>query len=80
METSTVVFLMAVGRLHDLMGNLVELGYPSVCHVAIIEKASTPNQRTVFGEISTIADIAKIEKIKAPAAVVVGEVRLTLIV
>lgn len=42
--------------------------------MAIVEKASTPQQRTISGTIDTIAVIAEREKAKAPAVVVVGEV------
>lgn len=41
----TAVFLMAVGRLRELCSRLVEeAGYPESCPVAIIERASCPDQ------------------------------------
>jgi len=50
------------------------VGYPSTTPVAIVEKASTPQQRTLVGNLLTIPDIAKAEEAKPPAVVVVGEV------
>jgi len=52
----TAVFLMAVGRLSELCERLMsEAGYPLDCPVAIIERASCPDQRLVLGKITTIA-------------------------
>ena len=59
-KEQTVVFLMAVGRLRELCQRLIKLaGYPSETAVAIVEKAGCPDQRTVVGNMMTIADLAK---------------------
>jgi|Transcript_35139 uroporphyrin-III C-methyltransferase len=74
-KEQTVVFLMAVGRLRSLCDKLIELaGYPRDTPVAIVEKAGCPEQRTVVGNMMTIADIAEEHKIKPPSVIVVGEV------
>lgn len=74
-EEQTVVFLMAVGRLKELSLNLVEkANYPANTPVAIIERAGCPNQRTVVGDLTTIAEVAATHKIKPPSVIVVGEV------
>jgi siroheme synthase len=74
-KEQTIVFLMAVGRLRELTDRLVRLaGYPKDTPVAIIEKAGCPEQRTVVGDMLTIADIAETHKIQAPSTIVVGEV------
>ena len=66
---------MAVGRLGALCDRLMsEAGYPATCPVAVVEKASQPEQRIVKGEVKTIADIAKALKISPPATVIVGSV------
>merc|ERR1719148_519641 len=55
-EEQTVVFLMAVGRLHELCAKLHELaGYPNDTPVGIIERAGCPDQRTLVGDMNTIA-------------------------
>lgn len=42
--------------------------------MAIVERASTPRQRTILGTVATIPELAEREKAAAPAVVVVGEV------
>ena len=74
-EEQTIVFLMAVGRLRELCGRLVKMaGYPQDTPVGIIEKAGCPTQRTVVGDMTTIADIAEKHNIQAPSTIVVGKV------
>ena len=68
----TTIFLMPVGRLADLCKDLISNGYPSNCPVAMIEKATTPEQRVVRGNLETIAAICEKEKVAAPATMVVG--------
>lgn len=74
-KEQTIVFLMAVGRLRELCHRLVTLaGYPVKTPVAIIEKAGCPSQRTVVGNMETIADLAEKHKVKPPSTIVVGDV------
>jgi siroheme synthase len=74
-EEQTVVFLMAVGRLRELCDRLVNLaGYPIETPVAIVEKAGCPDQRTVVGDMRTIAGLAELHKVQPPSTIVVGEV------
>uniref|UniRef100_A0A7S4AWV6 uroporphyrinogen-III C-methyltransferase n=1 Tax=Pseudo-nitzschia australis TaxID=44445 RepID=A0A7S4AWV6_9STRA len=74
-EEQTIVFLMAVGRLRVLCERLIKLaGYPKDTPVGIIERAGCPNQRTVIGNMQTIADIAEKHNIQAPSTIVVGKV------
>ena len=74
-KEQTIVFLMAVGRLRELSERLVRLaGYPEDTPVAIVEKAGCPTQRTVVGNMQTIANIAEEHKIQAPSTIVVGGV------
>lgn len=74
-KEQTVVFLMAVGRLRTLCTRLIEMaGYPADTPVGIVEKAGCPDQRTVVGDMTTIADVAEANEIKPPSVIVVGEV------
>lgn len=54
-------------------------GYPSNTPVGIIQDAGCPTQRTVVGNMETIADLAEKYNIKAPSTIVVGEVVNVLI-
>ena len=62
----TVVLLMAVGRIEEIARNMTIVGYPKTTPVAIIEKATTPLQRTLTGTLETIGLIAKKEGATAP--------------
>jgi len=74
-KEQTIVFLMAVGRLRELCDRLVRLaGYPKDTPVAIVEKAGCPSQRTVVGNMETIADLSAKHNVQAPSTIVVGAV------
>jgi uroporphyrinogen III methyltransferase/synthase len=70
----TLVFLMGVGNLDKIALRLMEHGRAPETPVAVIRKGTVPEQRTVTGSLSDIAQIAEQEKIKAPAVIVVGDV------
>ena len=66
---------MAVGRLRTLCHNLVtKAHYPSDTPVGIVERAGCPDQRTIVGNMETIADLAERYNVKPPSTIVVGEV------
>ena len=62
----TVVLLMAVGRIEEIAANMTMMGYPKETPVAIIEKATTPLQRTLSGTLETIGFVAKRDGATAP--------------
>ena len=70
----TVVLLMAVGRIEEIASNMTMKGYPVDTPVAIIERATTPQQRTLLGTLGTIGAIAKRDNAQAPSTIIVGEV------
>jgi uroporphyrin-III C-methyltransferase len=71
----TVVLLMAVGRLDDISQKMMStLGYPPHLPVAIVERATTPLQRTIWGVLCTIGKDAEREGVRPPATVVIGGV------
>lgn len=66
---------MAVGRLRTLCHNLVtKAHYPKDTPVGIVERAGCPDQRTIVGNMETIADLAERYNVKPPSTIVVGEV------
>jgi len=70
----TTVYLMSVSRMQQLMQKLTEphIGYPSKTPVAVIERATTANQRVVYGCVEDIARICAAEGVESPATIVVG--------
>jgi uroporphyrinogen III methyltransferase/synthase len=70
----TLVFLMGVGNLAKIASSLMEHGRPPQTPVAVIRTGTVPEQKTVTGPLNEIAEIAKQEKIRPPAIIVVGDV------
>ncbi len=70
----TLVFYMGVSRLPDIAASLIAAGRPAEEPVAVVERGTWPDQRTVAGTVATIAETAKAAGIRAPAITVVGAV------
>lgn len=49
------------------------IGYPD-CPVAVIERATRPDQRVVRGSISTICPLVRAAHLQSPATIVIGDV------
>ena len=70
----TKVFLMGVGRLHEITGSLVANGADPQTPAALVQWATTGAQRTVTATLGTLAEAAETAGIGAPAVAVIGEV------
>ena len=70
----TLVFYMGVRQLPQIAESLIAAGRPADEPVAIIERGTLPDQRTVEGTLETIAEIAARAHLRAPAISVVGPV------
>jgi uroporphyrinogen III methyltransferase / synthase len=70
----TLVLYMGVRRLPEIAAALMAAGRPASEPVALVEKGTLPDQRTVTGTLATIAEIAQREQVKAPSITVVGPV------
>jgi len=70
----TVVFYMGVGHLPQIVAKLRGAGAPGAHPVAIIERATLPEQRVVRGTLETIAGLAHSASVAPPALLIVGEV------
>ncbi len=70
----TLVIMMGVSNLRETMQKLADFGMNPEMPVAVVHSASTPSQRSVVGNVSTIADVCENNNITAPAVVVVGKV------
>ena len=73
-EDRTIVLLMAVGRIGEIAESMMKRGYKRNTPVAIIERATTPKQRTLHGTLESIGGIAVEKMARAPACIVVGNV------
>jgi uroporphyrinogen III methyltransferase / synthase len=70
----TIVFLMGFGNLQTIAQKLTEHGASSDRPVAVISKATTPEQRTVTGTLATIEAKVAETNLPTPALIVVGDV------
>lgn len=70
----TLVFYMGVRSLPRIADCLIAAGRPSSQPVALVERGTLPDQRTVSGTLATIAEVASREDVQAPAITIVGEV------
>jgi uroporphyrinogen III methyltransferase/synthase len=70
----TLVFLMGVGNLRNIAEALIRNGRNPETPVALIRWGTLPEQETILGKLSNIADIAQSRKLKPPVIILVGEV------
>ena len=70
----TLVFYMGIRRLTAIAESLLAAGRSSREPVAIVERGTLPGQRTVIGTLSTIAEVARVEEVRAPSITLVGPV------
>ena len=70
----TVVFLMGFGNLANIARKLIEHGMAADRPVAVISKATTPEQRTVTGTLTDIEARVAEAQLVTPALIVVGDV------
>jgi uroporphyrinogen III methyltransferase/synthase len=67
-----LVFYMGVRQLPHIVASLIAAGRPPSEPVAVVERGTLPDQRTVTGTLATIAERAREEQVRAPSITVVG--------
>jgi precorrin-4/cobalt-precorrin-4 C11-methyltransferase len=70
-KTSMVIFL-SVGMIEKVRDELLQ-GYPENTPVAVVEKATWPDEKVIRGTLGNIAEIVKEAGIKKTALIYVGE-------
>jgi uroporphyrinogen III methyltransferase / synthase len=70
----TLVFYMGVRSLERIAAQLVAAGRPATEPVAVVERGTLPEQRTVAGTLADIAARAAGAGVRAPAVTIVGAV------
>lgn len=70
----TLVFLMGIGNLEAIAGELIRHGRSPDTPVAVIHRGTVPGQKSVTGTLGTIASAAKEKGIRPPGIIVVGDV------
>ncbi|MCI5163432.1 MAG: precorrin-4 C(11)-methyltransferase [Candidatus Electrothrix sp. AX5] len=70
-QASMCIFL-SVSMMDTVVGELTAGGYPKDTPIAVVEKASWPDQQIVQGTLADIADKIKASAIRKTAMIVVG--------
>ena len=73
-QIETLVFLMGLSNIESIMNKLVELGKKPSTPVAVISCGTLPEQTSIVGTISDIAEKTRVLDVQTPATIVVGEV------
>jgi uroporphyrinogen III methyltransferase/synthase len=70
----TLVFYMGVRQLPHIAERLIAAGRDPSQPVALVERGTLPDQRTVSATLASIVAVAEREHVKAPAIAIVGAV------
>lgn len=70
----TCIFLMGLGMLGEIVGNLIKAGMSPHMSAAVISNATRAEQKTVMAELEQIEQKVREAAIISPALIVVGEV------
>jgi uroporphyrin-III C-methyltransferase len=73
----TIVVLMGVGKLPMYVEELLAAGMAGDTPVALVERATWPDQRVASGTLETIVDVRDEAGIEPPAITVIGDVAAT---
>ncbi len=69
---ATMCIFLSVSMMETVASELISGGYPQETPIAVIEKASWPEEKIVRGTLATIAEIVKESSIRKTAMIIVG--------
>lgn len=72
--TGTLLFLMGVAKIEYIAEQLIKYGRDPLTPVALVRWGTTPEQKTLIGELHNIADKVKLHQFESPAIIIVGDV------
>ena len=72
----TLVFMMSLAAVGDICSGCISAGMDENTPAAIVEKATTNEQRKFLGTVGTLPGIARDNTIKSPAVIIIGSVCL----
>jgi uroporphyrinogen III methyltransferase/synthase len=70
----TLVFMMGVAAVGDICAGCLAAGMDAGVPAAIVENATTGDQRKFVGTVGTLASIARENDVKSPSVIIVGKV------
>jgi len=80
-RSRTLVILMGVARLRSMLSRMGKQGYPRYLPIALIERASSPDQRLIASTLEWIGgvlDSSDLGELRSPGMIVVGWAVLSL--
>ena len=72
--TETLVFYMGLAGLHIISQALIDHGRSPETPIAVVEKATLPNQRVITATLASINQRVAEEKPEAPTLLIIGDV------
>ena len=73
-DAGTIVVLMGISHLRQIAEKLIWAGRSQETPVAVIRWGTYEAQQVITGTLSTIADFADAERLRAPSIIVIGDV------
>ena len=73
-DAGTIVVLMGISHLRQIAEKLIWAGRSQETPVAVIRWGTYEAQQVITGTLSTIADLADAERLRAPSIIVIGDV------
>ena len=70
----TVVFYMGLKGLSQICTQLIKHGMPKDTTAALVQKATTVEQKEIIGTLAELPNLVKTQSVQAPTLIVVGEV------
>lgn len=71
---ATMIFYLSVHLLSDIVKEALQGGYPKSTPVAVVYRASWPDQKVLIGTLANITKKVHAEKITKTAIVIIGEI------
>jgi uroporphyrin-III C-methyltransferase / precorrin-2 dehydrogenase / sirohydrochlorin ferrochelatase len=73
-EKHTVVFYMGAAQIGHIVAKLIEHGLPATQPVALLERATWPDERVLKSTLAQLPQLAAASQLRSPTLLIVGEV------
>ena len=70
---ATMCIFLSIAMIEDVVAELIAGGYEETTPIAIVQRATWPEQKILRGTLATIAEQVKVEEIDRTAMIVVGD-------
>jgi uroporphyrin-III C-methyltransferase/precorrin-2 dehydrogenase/sirohydrochlorin ferrochelatase len=70
----TIVFYMSAAQIDHITSNLIAQGLPRDQPVALLERATWPDERVLKSTLAGLPELARVAKLQSPTLLIIGEV------